>query len=174
MAVIPNYYTSQLPYYNQQSYAQQLYTMPQQSYIQPAQIQPQQNLQGVIFVDGEGAARAMQIPDGWDRTKSLAFWDMSAPFIYIRSFNQAGMPNPLMRLRYVIDNPQQDQQLLPQEQMSGNDQPEEKKYVTHEEIDKLEKDISELKDLIKRNVSNQGNNNVAHTSNQNKQNRGGL
>lgn len=178
MAVIPNYYTSQLPYYNQQSYAQQMYPA-QQSYMQPMQIQPQQNLQGVIFVDGEGAARAMQIPDGWDRTKSLAFWDMSAPYIYIRSFNQAGMPNPLMRLKYVIDDPQQEQMLLPQEQMSGSEQPEEKKYVTHEEMDKLEKDIGELKELLKRNQAapssnNVSSNNVIHTSNQNKQNRGGI
>lgn len=167
MAVTPNYYTSQIPYYNQQQYY-----APQQNYMQPLPVQPQQNLQGVIFVDGEGAARAMQIPDWWDRTKSLAFWDMSAPYIYIRSFNQAGMPNPLMRLKYVIDNQQQDQNLLAAEQTSGSEQPE-NKYVTHDEIDKLENDISEIKELLKKNQSQQ-NNNTSHPINMGKQNRGGM
>ena len=114
----------------------------------------------------------MQIPDWWDRTKSLAFWDMSAPYIYIRSFNQAGMPNPLMRLRYIIDNQQQDQNLLAAEQTSGSEQPADNKYVTHEEIDKLENDISEIKELLKKNQSQQNNN--SHQINMGKQSRGGI
>ena len=170
MAITPNYYTAQMPYYNQQQYIPQY--MPQQSYaLAPMAIPPQQNLQGVIFVDGEGAARATQIPDNWDKTKSLALWDMSAPYIYIRSFNQAGFPNPLMRLKYNIDDPQQDQNLLPAEQMSGDTAPNGTAYVTHEEMESLKNDISELKEMLKRNHENQ--NNANHGNNQNGQGRGG-
>lgn len=165
-----------MPYYNQQQYSPQYmpqYYTPQQSYTQAMPMQPQQNLQGVIFVDGEGAARAMQIPDNWDKSKSLAFWDMSAPYIYIRSFNNAGFPNPLMRIRYYIDNPQQEQGILPAEQTSGDSAPSGSAYVTREEMQGLQNDISELKEMLQHQNAEKQNNMNNMNNNQSGQNRGG-
>jgi len=75
---------------------------PVQSYAAPAQAK------GVIeWVDGEVGARAVQLPIGM--TTPIALWDTNEPVIYVRSMNQMGMPNPIKRIRYVVeeDTPRQ-------------------------------------------------------------------
>lgn len=74
------------------------YQMPvQQSYGQTQG-------QGIDWVDGEAAARAMQLPAG---VTQHAMWDINEPVIYIKSINQMGMPNPLRKIRYTMDESQQ-------------------------------------------------------------------
>lgn len=171
MALTSGYYMPQVPYYNPQQYTVPSYVPQAQSYAPP--MYSQQNLQGVIYVDGEVAARAMQIPDNWDKSKALAFWDTTGPYIYIRSFNPVGIPNPLMRLRYVVDNQPQDIKLLPtDQQVSGDDATGGSAYVTREELTKLEDDMNEIKEMLKQHQENQGGN-VNRGGTQGGQNRGG-
>lgn len=172
MAITPGYIQAAMPYYNQQPYNQQ-YFMPQQSYAQPMPTQQHQpNFQGVIYVDGENEARSTQIPAGWDVSRPLAFWDMNAPYIYVRSFNQAGMPNPLMRLKYFVDNPQQETEQQTQPQMSGSAAHGESVYATREELSKIENDMNEIRETLRQYNANQ-NNGMSVNGSQNGQNHGG-
>ena len=79
--------------YGQMSYAQ----MPGQSYGTAQG-------QGIDWVDGEAAARAMQLPAG---VSQHAMWDINEPVIYLKSVNQMGMPNPLRKIRYTIEDSSQ-------------------------------------------------------------------
>ena len=82
----------------QQMYPQQSYQMPvQQSYGQAQG-------QGIDWVDGESAARAMQLPAG---VTQHAMWDINEPIIYLKSVNAMGMPNPLRKIRYTVEENQQ-------------------------------------------------------------------
>lgn len=76
--------------YGQMGYAQ----MPGQSYGTAQG-------QGIDWVDGEAAARAMQLPAG---VSQHAMWDINEPVIYLKSVNQMGMPNPLRKIRYTIED----------------------------------------------------------------------
>lgn len=79
----------------QQMYPQQSYQMPtQQSYGQTQG-------QGIDWVDGEAAARAMQLPAG---VTQHAMWDINEPVIYLKSVNAMGMPNPLRKIRYTMED----------------------------------------------------------------------
>lgn len=65
---------------------------------------PQPPMQSnVIGVDGEIGAKAFNIPNG--STGPIALWDTNDNVIYMRTFNAAGMPMPLKRLRYVEEEP---------------------------------------------------------------------
>lgn len=84
-------------YNNPYGYGQQFYGgsyMPQQiSYGGVPQPVPQsQNNSGMIWVDGEIGARAFQMPSG--ATGPIALWDTNDTVVYLKSCNQAGMPNP--------------------------------------------------------------------------------
>lgn len=77
-----------------QMYPQPGYQMPQiQSYGQAQG-------HGIDWVDGEAAARAMQMPAG---VTQHAMWDINEPVIYLKSVNAMGMPNPLRKIRYTIE-----------------------------------------------------------------------
>lgn len=74
------------------------------------QAAPQQNYapvvspgQGLIWVDGEVGAKAYQIPGGWPANTPIALWDTNDTIIYLKSTNQMGMPNPLQKLTYWME-----------------------------------------------------------------------
>ena len=81
-----------------QMYPQQTYQTSPQSYGQAPQGQ------GIDWVDGEAAARAMQLPAG---VTQHAMWDINEPVIYLKSVNAMGMPNPLRKIRYTMEETQQ-------------------------------------------------------------------
>lgn len=68
---------------------------PPVSAAQPAQ-------QGLIWVDGEAAAKAYQLPAGWPANTPIALWDTNDTIIYLKSTNQMGMPNPLQIAEYQL------------------------------------------------------------------------
>ena len=79
---------------------QQMQPMSQQSYApQPVQ----QAGQGMIWVDGEVGAKAYQIPGGWPANTPIALWDTNDTIIYLKSTNQMGMPNPLQKITYQME-----------------------------------------------------------------------
>ena len=81
--------------------AQQTMQMPVQNVPQQS-FAPQMQIKGEIeWVDGEVGARAYQIPQGC--TKPVALWDTNDTIIYLKSMNPMGMPNPLQKIHYKME-----------------------------------------------------------------------
>lgn len=55
------------------------------------------------WVDGEAAAKAYQLPPGLPANKPIALWDTNDTVIYLKSINPMGMPNPLQKIRYQME-----------------------------------------------------------------------
>lgn len=149
-----NYYN---PYLQQPgmpiSYGGNAYQLPmQQNYI-PAQPPMQSN---VIGVDGEVGAKAYNIPNG--STGPIALWDTNDNVIYMRTFNAAGMPMPLKKLRYVEEEPTQ---MLPGQSGAQIDTSQ---FVTKSDFEQLRNEIRQM---------NQQHNVPAQPVNQNNQRRQG-
>ena len=121
------------------------------AYNTPAPMpQAQQNV-GMIWVDGEVGAKAFQMPQGWPVGTPIALWDTNDPMIYLKSINQMGMPNPLQKIRYQMEENQQQSGYLPTSgQMSGA---AETNYATK---DDLNKKFNELKEMMKNSQQNRG------------------
>lgn len=126
---------------------------PQQQY-QYAQQSAQQH--GMIGVDGEVGAKAYQMPQGWPANVPIPLWDTNEQIIYLKSINQMGMPNPLQKLKYTIED-QQYQSMLP----SGASNQAGPEYVTKSDFEDLK---NELRDMLK---------NQQNVRSNNQQNRGG-
>ena len=115
-------------YYN--SYPQYPYAYPQsQSYTQ-------NNIKSMEWVDGEVGAKAFQMPQGWPAETPIALWDNSEKKIWLKSWNQMGMPNPMQEITYEIKE-QPRQNFLPG--VSGD-----VNYVTREELEELKEQIKAL------------------------------
>lgn len=150
MPMTPGYYMPNL--YGQQPYAQPMnMPIPQQSYSPPPQ-QQSQPVQGMIWVDGEVGAKAFQMPQGWPAGAWIPLWDTNDTVIYLKSTNQMGMPNPLQKIHYTMEE-NKNQSMLPA--------PETQNYVTKNELEQMK---NELKELLKQNQN----------GSQNQQNRGGM
>lgn len=68
--------------------------------------QPMMNMSGHVemgmdWVDGEAAARAYQIPPG--KQPPIALWDLNDNVIYFKTVNAMGIPNPLSKARYTME-----------------------------------------------------------------------
>ncbi len=68
---------------------------------------------------------------------------MNDAIIYLRSTNQAGMPNPLQKLHYTMEEHQNRSSLPPAVPVEAN--PEPGKYVTKEDFENFK---TELMDLV--------------------------
>lgn len=156
MPMTPGYYMPNL-YYGQQSYTPvPNIPIPQQSYSpSPQQTQP---AQGMIWVDGEVGAKAYQMPQGWPSGAPIALWDTNDTVIYLKSNNQMGMPNPLQKIHYTLEE-NKNQSMLPAGGMSGT--PDMQNYVTKNDFEQMK---NELKEMLKQNQN----------GSQNQQNRGGM
>lgn len=166
MAMTPGYYMPTVygnNMYPQMSYAQ---VPVQQSYAaqQPVQNQPQGS-QGIIWVDGEVGAKAYQLMPG--QAGPVALWDTNDTVIYLKSVNQMGMPNPLQKIHYTMEE-QQNQSKLPAGNMSGasgNDG-----YATKEDLESIR---NEIRDLLQKNQQSGATPGNQNGSNASQTNRGG-
>lgn len=105
---------------------------------------PLQTQTGIIWVDGEVGAKAHQLPAGWPVNNPLPLWDANDTLIYLKSTNQMGMPNPLQRLRYTMEDPMQsqpDRRSATPALMSGDPIEEERKYVTHDDLERMKNEL---------------------------------
>ena len=99
-----------VPYQNNFGYAgtvgQQMYPqLPQSIGTLPSQVQTaQQTSYGIKWVDGEVGAKAWQMPQGWPANQPIALWDTNDTVVYLKSINPMGMPNPLQKARYVLED----------------------------------------------------------------------
>ena len=150
-----NPYMSQ-PSYPMVGYSGNGYGVPQQP-VQPVQqsYAPAPMGSNVIPVDGEVGAKAYMVPSG--STGPIALWDTNDNVIYLRTFNAAGMPNPLKKLRYVEEEPSQ---MLPAGQSGAGPQIDTSQFVTKSDMEDLKK---ELQNMLHQNNQN-GSQNVQNTS----------
>lgn len=127
---------------------------PQMSYAQPAQMpvqQPQPQLtpmqnNGMIWVDGEIGAKAYQLNG---QTGPVALWDTNDQIIYLKSVNQMGMPNPLQKIRWKMEDEAPAGMIASGiNGMSGNDGMSGHDQKMQSEIDSMRNDIRELKEIL--------------------------
>lgn len=78
---------------------QQMYPQAQTAPVIP---QTQTN-GGLIWVDGEVGAKAYQLPAGTPANQPVALWDTNDTVIYLKSINPMGMPNPLQKAHYTLE-----------------------------------------------------------------------
>ena len=82
--------------YGQQMYPQSMQVMQPQSYGQAPTVKGE-----IEWVDGEVGAKAYQVPAGM--TKPVALWDTNDTVIYLKSVNQYGIPNPIQKIHYRME-----------------------------------------------------------------------
>lgn len=133
-------------YYN--PYIPQQQVQPQYQQYQQYQQPPVTN-QTMIWVDGEAAARAYQIPASHPVGQPLALWDNNDMVIYLKQVDNFGRPMPLKKLRYTVE---------PEEQLTAL--PGSENFVTKEDFKAF---TDEIKSMIQQN----------HYSNQNQKQNGG-
>lgn len=117
------------------------------SYAQPqtpapaAQPQP---YSGIVWVDGEVGAKAFQLPQGWPANTPMPLWDTNDTFIYLKSTNSMGMPNPLQRIPYRFEEQEPKQSgnsfrypATAPALMSGDDS----RYATKEDLEQIKEEI---------------------------------
>lgn len=133
---------------------------------------------GMVWVEGEVGAKAYQMPAGWPVNQPIPLWDNTEMVIYLKSWNQMGIPNPLQKIQYsmVQQNEEPIQEKL--NGMSGNSVPSQTipaeqsnqtaplpQYATKEDFEALRQEIRNL------GRSNDGNakapRNVTYANNQN-------
>ena len=152
---MPNYpsfpsYNS-YPQYPQNSYQQQYSQAIQPQYQQPAMsyAQPQQARVGIEWVDGEVGAKAFQLPAGWPANAPMPLWDTNDTVIYLKSINQMGMPNPLQKVRYTMEEQPRmsaamsSQAALPAGDMAQQSQPmpDMSEYVRKDELNQMKEEL---------------------------------
>jgi len=135
-----------VPYQNNYGYSgvigQQLYpqyaaqNMTQQ---QTPTVQPGGH--GIIWVDGEVGAKAYQFPAGWPANQPLALWDTNDTVIYIKSCNAMGMPNPIQRARYVLEDANSGEKTRGYSGDAKPEMPDMSEYVKKEDLERLKQDL---------------------------------
>ena len=125
------------------SYGQQMY--PQSMQLQPQGFQATPVIKGEIeWVDGEVGAKAYQVPAGI--TKPIALWDTNDTVIYLKSVNQYGIPNPIQRIHYRMEEmvPKymgQDQAKLESGESRQEEKPNMSEYIRREELDSMKEEL---------------------------------
>ena len=90
------------------------------------------------WVEGEVGAKAFQMPQGWPANQPIPLWDSTDTVIYLKSWSQMGIPNPMQKLKYEM--PQQNQ-MLQSGNMSGTASNGE--YITKEDFEAFKTEMRE-------------------------------
>ena len=144
MAWYPNQYGQGMPGYSG-------YVGPVSYGYSGAMQQPQTNVPqgqsggmaagGIIWVDGEVGAKAYQMPVGWPAGTPIALWDTNDRVIYWKSINQMGMPNPLVKIPYHIEDINQPMLMSGTSESSNN-------YATKDDVQDMRNEIAGLRELL--------------------------
>lgn len=151
-----------MPYNAYNTYPYAMY--PATSYASYAQQQPAQYGQqpgnsyagvqaqaGIVWVDGEVGAKAYQLPTGWPANTPMPLWDTNDTIIYLKSTNPMGMPNPLQKIHYRMDEQSEQSGAGPyrpaapalmsgdQVGRSGHDE----QYVTKDDFEQMKRELRE-------------------------------
>ena len=151
---MPNY---PVPYQNNWNYSgvvQQMYPQYQQSNAMqqmPQTSQTQQYGPGLIWVDGEIGAKAYQMPAGWTPNQPIALWDTNDTIVYLKSVNQFGMPNPLQKAHYTLEEYRGTGPA--KSEASGKDSPDMTQYVRKDDMDRMKQELMEAINRVNTNSS---------------------
>ena len=116
-----------------------MYTYPQYPYYQSYS---NIRYRSWDWVEGEQGADDFQCPPGWPSNEPIALWDKKEKKIYVKSWNQLGVANPLQILEYtIIERPSP----IVLDGASGKVE----QYATKEDVDKLKEMIQSVMDMIK-------------------------
>lgn len=153
---MPNFNTfpsyGSYPSYPTNSYQQQYSQAMQPQYQQPTMsyTQPQQAKLGIEWVDGEVGAKAFQLPAGWPANAPMPLWDTNDTVIYLKSINQMGMPNPIQKVRYTMEEqPRMSAAMSSQVALPGGDtnqqhaqtMPDMSEYVRKDELNQMKEEL---------------------------------
>lgn len=130
------------PMYSANNYS--AYQPMQTQYAQPAasyQAQQQPSV-GIVWVDGEVGAKAYQLPANWPVNAPMPLWDTNDTVIYLKSTNPMGMPNPLQKIHYTME----EAKTTPMVGKSGDTQPalpapDMSNFVTKDDLDKMKEEL---------------------------------
>lgn len=147
---MPNYNNFQsgygYPMYNTQSYQQYSGAQPQYQQQPSMSYQTQQTPVGIVWVDGEVGAKAYQLPANWPVNAPMPLWDTNDTVIYLKSTNQMGMPNPLQKVHYTMEEVQRS----PMMGQSGQTQtlpapeqamPDMSAFVTKDDLEQMKEEL---------------------------------
>lgn len=136
------------PSYNYSGYPSNSYQQISQAAQYPqysGNQQPTPPAPGIVWVDGEVGAKAYQLPAGLPANAPMPLWDTNDTIIYLKSVNQMGMPNPIQKIRYTMeDQPKQPAAMSGQAMLPAADHAAQ--YVKKEDLDRMK---DELKDELK-------------------------
>lgn len=127
----------------------QMYGNYQTAQATQPQYQQQQTQQtgGMIWVDGEIGAKAYQLPVGWAPNTPLPLWDTNDTVIYLKSVNQMGIPNPIQKIRYTLENQSSEMNKLLSGTNSGDSEPVDpsprgmEAFATKKDLEKIRQEI---------------------------------
>lgn len=109
-----------------------------QTYQQTQPAQPHHSEMGIKWVDGEVGAKAYQMPSGWPANIPIALWDTNDTVIYLKSINPMGMPNPLQKARYVLEEYKGASPMKADDQEPVHEVVE---YVRMEDLEQMKQDL---------------------------------
>ena len=151
---MPNYNT--FPAYNpypsyptnsyQQQYSQAM-AQPQYGMQQSGNSYAAQQPVGIVWVDGEIGAKAYQLPSNWPVNAPMPLWDTNDTIIYLKSTNQMGMPNPIQKVRYTMEEAPRmapamsGQAMLPSGDGTPHNVPDMSEYVRKDELEQMKEEL---------------------------------
>ena len=84
----------------------------------------------------------------------MALWDTNDPIIYLKSTNQMGMPNPIQKVRYVMEDAPRTTQML-SSQSNTNEPiyatPDMSDYARRDELERLKEEMRNMVNEAKNN-----------------------
>jgi len=141
-------------------YMQNVMAMPQQSYA-PSATPMASNVLG-YQVDGEIGAKAFTVPSG--TTGPIALWDLNDNVVYMRTYNAAGIPNPLRKLRYVEE---EIAPALPVGQSGAANATNADQFATKSDFEMLRQEIQQLSNAMQSKYGANGSSNQNGNNNRN-------
>ena len=138
---MPNYPVPYQQNWNYSGVGQQMYPQLQGTQMTYANQPVQQNQQyGLIWVDGEIGAKAYQMPTGLPANTPIALWDTNDTVIYLKSVNPMGMPNPMQKARYTLE---ENKSGVRTQGFSGDTEAklDMSQYVRKEDLEKMKQDL---------------------------------
>ena len=129
-----------VPYqpWNYSGVGQQMYPQYPQSMPNTQQTSQTTQTGGLIWVDGEVGAKAYQMPAGWPANTPIDLWDTNDTVIYLKSVNPMGMPNPLQKAHYTLE---EYKSATPGR--SGDTGADMNEYVRKDELEKMKTELME-------------------------------
>lgn len=125
--------------YGYSGIGQQMYPSYQAQPVQTTQAQQtQQSGYGLNWVDGEVGAKAFQMPAGWPPNQPIALWDTNDTVIYLKSINPMGMPNPLQKAHYSLE---ERKSASISSDRSGDTGPDLSVYVRKDDMERMKQEL---------------------------------